>query len=327
MDQKPIKVVLVVPCFNEAENTAVFFEAVQEAFSNQKFCYEILFVDDGSTDGTMAVLKGLYQKHPEYISIISFSRNFGKEAAVLAGLKHAEGNFITVIDADLQQRPQLVIDMVEFLCKHEEYDAVAAYQKTRIEKKAMSRAKKLFYQCMNRACEVDFYPGASDFRTLRSYVVQAVIALPEYFRFSKGIFSWVGFRTYYMPYKAEKRNAGQSKWPLKKLIKYAMEGFISFTTLPLKLATYVGIATSVASVIYMAAVVIRRLFFATDIPGYPTIVVLILLLGGIQLMVLGILGEYLGRIYIQGKNRPIYIEKEYIKSDSDNKESLDIHKR
>lgn len=309
-----MKLSLVIPCYNEGGNVKDFFEAAQKAFCVCKYQYEFIFVDDGSTDGTADILKGLYKQYRACMSVVCFSRNFGKEAAILAGLNHADGDFTAIIDADLQQRPELVLDMADFLETHEEYDVVAAYQEKRIEGKAMAGAKKIFYKLANLACEVSFYPGASDFRTFRSRVVQAVAAMPEYFRFSKGIFSWVGFKTYYMPYQVQERHAGTSKWTLHKLVKYAGEGFLSFTIFPLRIASYVGGITSAASILYMLAVIIRRLFFATDIPGYPTIVVLILLLGGIQLLVLGIIGEYLGRIYIQGKNRPIYIEKEYLKA-------------
>lgn len=309
-----MKISLIVPCYNEAGNVAAFFEAVRRAFGASRYHYECIFVDDGSTDGTINILKEMYQKYTDDVSIIRFSRNFGKEAAILAGLRHMDGDLAAVIDADLQQQPGLVLDMADFLAVHEEYDVVAAYQEKRIEGRAMAGAKKIFYRLINWTCDIDFYPGASDFRTFRCCVAQAVISMPEYFRFSKGIFSWVGFATYYMPYMAEERHAGKSKWSVQKLIKYAAEGFLSFTTFPLKIASYLGGMTSIVSIIYMLVVIIRRLFFATDIPGYPTIVVLILLLGGIQLLVLGIIGEYLGRIYIQGKNRPVYIEKEYLKA-------------
>ena len=214
--------------------------------------------------------------------------------------------------------------MVEFLDAHEEYDVVAAYQEKRIEKKALAGVKNLFYKLINKVCDIEFYPGASDFRTFRRIVVESIISMPEYFRFSKGIFSWVGYETYFMPYVAEERNAGETKWSIRKLIKYAIEGFISFTTFPLKIATYLGGTISVISIIYMIVVIIQKLCFSIDVPGYPTIVVLILFLGGMQLMILGIIGEYLARIYIQSKNRPIYIEKEYLgiaKAEKEHEES------
>lgn len=315
-----MKLTLVIPCFNEEDNVVPFFEVTEKAFEKLPCEYELIFVNDGSKDETRMKLKQLYLQHQDKVSVINFSRNFGKEAAVLAGLKRSTGDYVTIIDADLQQRPEIVVDMVAYLEAHEEYDAVAAYQEHRIEGKAMSGVKNLFYKMINKVCDIEFYSGASDFRTFRRSVVDAILSLPEYFRFSKGIFSWVGFDTYYMPYVAEERNAGVTKWSFGKLVSYAWEGFLSFTTFPLKLATYLGTFFSALSLLYMVVVVIQKVFFSVDIPGYPTIVVLILLLGGIQLIILGIMGEYLARDYMQGKNRPIYIEKEYWKKQD---ESID----
>lgn len=308
-----MKLTLVVPCFNEGENIIPFFSAVETAFMDVVCEYEVIFVNDGSKDTTKQKLMKLYKQHMNKVSVINFSRNFGKEAAVLAGLKRSTGDYVSIIDADLQQNPKIVVEMIKFLENHQEYDVVAAYQEYRIEGKIISGVKNIFYKMINKVSDIEFYPGASDFRTFRRTVVEAILSLPEYFRFSKGIFSWVGFDTYYMPYVAEQRNAGKTKWSLRKLIKYAIEGFLSFTTFPLKLATYLGIFFSMLSILYMIIVIIQKIFFSVDIPGYPTIVVLILLLGGIQLVILGIIGEYLARDYIQGKNRPIYIEKEYWK--------------
>lgn len=300
---------LVVPCFNEEDNIIPFYNKVIDSLG--RFQFEIIFVNDGSKDKTKDRLKVLYANHKENVSVINFSRNFGKEAAVLAGLRHSTGDYVTIIDADLQQNPEVVVEMVDFLDSHSEYDAVAAYQEERIERKTLSLAKKIFYKLINKVCDIEFYTNASDFRTLRRNVVQALLSMPEYFRFSKGLFSWIGFETHYMPYRVEERNAGESKWSVGKLIKYAVEGFISFTTLPLKVATYLGIVVSMISIIYMIIVIIQKLCFSIDIPGYPTIIVLILFLAGVQLMILGIIGEYLARIYIQGKNRPIYIIKDH----------------
>lgn len=308
-----MKVSLIIPCYNEENNINAFFSAATQALEKMCYSYELVFVNDGSCDKTLFKLKELYEKNAERMEIVSFSRNFGKEAAMLAGLKHAKGEYVTIIDADLQQSPQLVVEMVDFLEKHEDYDCVAAYQEQRKESKKMTFLKESFYALINKVCEIEFVSGASDFRTFRKQVVEAIISLPEYSRFSKGIFSWVGFNTYYMPYEVHERNSGESKWSLKKLFKYALEGFISFTTFPLKIATIIGCITSLLAIAYLIIVVIQKLVFSIDIPGYTTIVVLILLLGGIQLLILGIIGEYLARIYLQGKNRPIYIEKECIK--------------
>lgn len=307
-----MKVTLVVPCYNEENNVALFYEVAEAAFQNKNFGYDIVFVNDGSRDNTYAELKKLFKAHPDQVSVVNLSRNFGKEAAILAGLKRATGDYIALVDADLQQRPEIVVDMVTYLEGHEEYDVVAAYQEHRIEGKLMSGAKKMFYTLINKVCDIEFYAGASDFRTFRRTVAEALINMPEYHRFSKGLFSWIGFNTHYLPYVAEERNSGETKWSVKKLIKYALEGFISFTTFPLRFATYLGMLVSVCAVGYMFFVIVKTLAFGETVPGYPTIVTLILFLSGVQLLILGIVGEYLARIYVQGKNRPVYIEKEYL---------------
>lgn len=307
-----MKCSLIVPCYNEENNVEDFFAAVTQAFEGKIESYEVIFVNDGSYDGTLERLKEIYRKNKRNTAVISFSRNFGKESAILAGLRHARGEMVTFIDADLQQRPELVCDMVDFLDRHEEYDAVAAFQEKRKEGFVAGSFKKLFYKLMNKISETEFKNGASDFRTLRRNVADAILSMPEYSRFSKGIFSWVGFETWYMPYEAQARNAGESKWSFWKLFRYAVEGFVSFSTFPLKIATYAGMLAALSSILYLLVVVVQKLFFSIDIPGYPTIVVLILFIGGVQLLILGIIGEYLGRIYLQGKNRPIYIEKEVL---------------
>lgn len=307
-----MKVTLVVPCYNEEKNVGLFYQVADAAFANKKYDYEVVFVNDGSKDNTYKELKSLFKTHPDKVSVVNLSRNFGKEAAILAGLKRASGDYIALVDADLQQRPEIVVDMVNYLEEHEEYDVVAAYQEHRIEGKLMSGVKKLFYTLINKVCDIEFYAGASDFRTFRRTVAEALINMPEYHRFSKGLFSWIGFNTYYLPYVAKERNAGETKWSVKKLIKYALEGFMSFTTMPLRFATYLGMLVSVCAVLYMIFVIIKTLAFGEAVQGYPTIVTLILFLSGVQLLILGILGEYLARIYVQGKGRPVYIEKEFL---------------
>ena len=311
---------LIVPCYNEEENVFPFFDTVLKAFEKSVLEYEIIYINDGSRDNTELNLKKLWENHSNIVSVVNFSRNFGKESAILAGLKHAKGDYVTIIDADLQQRPEIVLEMVDFLNNHTEYDVVAAYQIQRIEGKVISFYKKVFNKLFNKVCDIEIHSGASDFRTFRRKVVEAILSVPEYFRFSKGIFSWVGFETYYMPYIADERNSGETKWSIWRLFKYALEGFISFSTFPLRIATYLGGGFSTVAIIYMIIVIIQKLFFSISIPGYTTIVVLILVLGGLQLMILGIIGEYLARIYIQGKNRPIYIEKECLDNEKKNME-------
>lgn len=307
-----MKLSLVVPCYNEQDNVRAFYDAAVSAFEGCGYEYELVMVNDGSKDETGLELKRLFleKKNVSNLTIIHFSRNFGKEAAILAGMKRAKGELIALIDADLQQRPEIVRDMVQILDEHPEYDCVAAYQEERKESKELSFFKKSFYKLINKVSEVDFVNGASDFRTFRRTMADAIISLPEYHRFSKGIFSWVGFDTYYIPYIVEERHAGETKWTFWKLVRYAMEGIIGFSTTPLRLATVLGGLSSALAVIYFVVVVAQRLICGVDVPGYATIVALILLIGGVQLLMLGIIGEYIARMYIQGKNRPVYIEKQ-----------------
>ena len=308
-----MKLSLVVPCYNEEANVKRFFDEVNKAFENKVNDFEFVFVNDGSKDGTYSELKKLYKENPDSdIQALTFSRNFGKEAAIYAGLSNAKGDMVCIIDADLQQRPEVVLEMLGEMEKDENLDCVAAYQENRKESKTLSGLKSSFYKVINKITDVNFVNGASDFRLLKRTMVDAVIEMTEYHRFSKGIFSWVGFNTKYIPYTVEERQFGETKWSYRKLFKYAFEGIMSFSTLPLKLATGVGITTACASIIYLIYVVLQKLIMGIDVPGYATIVVLVLFLGGMQLFCLGILGEYLSKIYVQVKNRPIYILKEHL---------------
>ncbi len=308
-----MKLSLIVPCYNEQDNIEPFYELCQVAFAEQCLDYELIFINDGSRDETWSRLKALRRDHADAnIKLINFSRNFGKEAAMYAGLRRAAGAYISIIDADCQQRPEVVLEMVKILDEDEDADCVAAYQQKRREGRFLSFCKRTFYRLINRTSEIEFHPNASDFRTFRRTMGMALLEMKECHRFSKGLFSWVGFETRYIPYVAAARNAGKTSWNFGKLMKYAIEGFISFTTFPLRLSTWLGLLSSLAAIIYLIVVVIQRLTTDTVVPGYATIVVLVLLLGGLQLMILGIIGEYLARIYQEGKHRPIYIEKEYL---------------
>ena len=308
-----MKLSLVVPCYNEAENVAAFQDATLQAFAGCGYDYEIVFVDDGSRDATWHNLKKLHEAKKCPTKIISFSRNFGKEAALYAGLEHAEGDLICLIDADLQQRPEIARDMVAILDEKPHIDVVAAYQDRRGESKLLSFFKKSFYAVINWMSDVHFRPDASDFRTFRRSVRDSILRLNEHHRFSKGIFAWVGYDTEFIPYTACERAAGTTKWSFTKLLNYAVEGIIGFSTKPLRFATYLGGFTAAAALIYLIFVVIEKLVLQTTIPGYATIVVLILLLGGIQLICIGIIGEYVGKIFEQSKDRPIYIAKDVLK--------------
>lgn len=307
-----MKLSLVVPCFNEEENVQLFFDETQRAFEGLVGNYEIVFINDGSTDNTRKNLKVIYENNSDKVQVLTFSRNFGKESAIFAGLSHAKGDLVCIIDADLQQRPEVVIEMLKAMSEDDSIDCVTAYQENRRESKFMSLVKSGFYKVINKIAEVDFVNGASDFRLMKRNMVDAILDMGEYHRFSKGIFSWVGFNTKYIPYTVEERRFGKSKWNFIKLLKYAIEGIISFSTFPLKFVTGIGLATSFASVLYLLVVVFQKLIFGIEVPGYATIVVLVLFLGGIQLFCLGLLGEYLSKIYMQVKNRPIYVLKEHL---------------
>lgn len=310
-----MKLSLVVPCFNEAENITLFQNAVIQAFDGCGYDYEIIFIDDGSKDTTLHELRKAFKQQRCHIKVISFSRNFGKEAGIYAGIKHASGEYISLIDADLQQRPEIVRNMVEILDKKPEFDIVAAYQDRRGESKLLSFFKKAFYRLINRLSSIDLKSDASDFRTFRRSVAESILKLGEYHRFSKGIFAWVGYNTCYIPYTACKRAAGKTKWSFRKLMNYAIDGIIGYSTTPLRGATILGMLTAAAALVYLVIVVLQKLITGIDIPGYATIIVLILFLGSMQLFCIGIIGEYVGRTFEQGKNRPIYIAKEIMDYD------------
>ena len=307
-----MKLSLVVPCYNEAENVSAFQDAVMNAFAGCGYDYEIVFVNDGSRDATLHNLKKLHAAQKCPVKVISFSRNFGKEAGIYAGLQHAVGEYTALIDADLQQRPEIVRDMVDILDRQPEYDVVAAYQDRRGEGKVLSFFKKSFYSIINMLSEVTLQPDASDFRTFRRSVRDSILDLNEYHRFSKGIFAWVGYDTKFIPYTAQPRANGTTKWNFWKLLNYAIEGIIGYSTAPLRLATLLGVLTGIAAVLYLVWVIIEKLVWGIAVPGYATIIVLTLLLGAVQLFCIGIIGEYVGRTFEQSKDRPIYIAKEFL---------------
>lgn len=310
-----MKVSLIVPCFNEAQSVHAFHDAVRSAFSGSPYDYEILYIDDGSTDATLHNLKEIYAQKDAKVKIISFSKNFGKEAGIFAGLEHAGGDYLSVIDADLQQQPSLVVQMVDILEANSQYDIVAAYQESRDESKILSFFKRGFYRAINILSETKLRHDASDFRTFRRSVAESILKMREYHRFSKGIFAWIGYSTCYIPYTADKRVAGQSKWTFRSLTKYAISGIVGYSAKPLHIATLLGLISAAASFIYLIVVVLQKLIRGIPVPGYATIIVLILFLGGMQLFCLGIIGGYIGRIFEQSKNRPIYIAKEIIGED------------
>lgn len=313
-----MKLSLIVPCYNEEENITLFQNATIAAFSDCGYDYEIIFIDDGSTDATLQEMRKAFQQQRCPVKVLSFTRNFGKEAGIIAGLKHASGDYISLIDADLQQRPEKVLEMVEILEQKSEYDIVAAYQDRRGENRILSVFKKMFYKLSNCLTNIHLRSDASDFRTFRRCVADSMLSMGEYHRFSKGIFAWVGYNTCYIPYTACKRTAGTTKWSFGKLVNYAFDGIIGFSITPLRISTFLGMLTAVAALIYLVIVILQKLITGIDIPGYATIIVLILFLGSMQLFCIGIIGEYVGRTFEQSKDRPIYLTKEIL-SYEDNK--------
>lgn len=299
---------IVVPCYNEEGNVELFYEEVQKVFKGKKIKYEIVFVNDGSSDNTLDRLTNIVDQKKQNIKVINFSRNFGKEAAMYAGLKESEGELVTIIDADLQQRPELILRMIDILNENEQFDSVAAFQEVRKEGKVLTFFKDTFYKVINSMSTVPFVQGASDFRTFRRKVVDSILELSEYHRFSKGIFSFVGYNTYYLPYEVEERNSGTSKWNFFKLFNYAIDGIVAFTTSPLRVPFYISIVTFLVGFIYFIVALFK------GVSEFTVILLVMLFLFSLLFMVVGVIGEYLSRTYIQVKQRPIYIVKERLES-------------
>ena len=302
-----MKLDVIIPAFNEAGNLVKLHEILSDTLKDIK--YNLIFVDDGSIDKTYERLQEIYDKDKNHVKVISFSRNFGKDAAMYAGMKYSTAEYACIIDSDLQQNPKHLIEMLKFLEDHEEYDQIAMVNDYSNDKKMSRFLKKSFYNVMNKASEQSFRTGASDFRMFRHYVVEAICSMGESNRFSKGLFSWVGFKTYYMPYTVERRFYGESKFKLKSQIKYAWTGILNFSTKPLKISTLLGTIISSGAFLYLLVILFQTLIFGKDIPGYASLMCVILLLGGIQLLVLGIIGEYIAKSYMEVKARPVYIAK------------------
>ena len=312
------RLMIVVPCFNEEEvfptSAEQLIAVIKDLIKKEKISPDsgILFVNDGSRDATLHNLKKIYAAQKCPVQVISFSRNFGKEPGLYAGLEHARGEYICLIDADLQQRPEIAREMVRILDEQPQYDVVAAYQDRRGEGKVLSFFKKSFYALINKLSKVTLQPDASDFRTFRRSVRDSLLSMTEYHRFSKGLFAWVGYETCFIPYTACERAAGTTKWSFWKLVEYAIEGIIGFSTAPLRLATVFGTISGISAILYLIWVIIEKLVWGIAVPGYATIIVLLLFFSSVQLFCIGIIGEYVGRIFEQGKERPIYIAKEIL---------------
>lgn len=304
------KVSIVVPCYNEEEVLPLFFQEVQEkVVSKECFEVEYVFVDDGSTDATIAVLKKLSQESKD-VHYVSFSRNFGKEAALYAGLKEANGDYVAVMDADLQDPPEMLLEMYNVL-ENQDYDCVGSRRVTRKgEPIIRSFFAKMFYKIMKKISDVEVVDGARDFRLMKRYVVDAILELNEYNRFSKGIFCWVGFKTKYLEYENIERASGTTKWNFWKLFKYSIEGIVAFSTAPLFITSILGLICCVISLFAFIYCLARGLIFGTDGTGFATMVCLMLLLSGILLLAIGVIGIYLSKVYLEVKGRPKYIVKE-----------------
>lgn len=302
---------LVVPCYNEEKALPFFYKEIYKiAAQMQSFQFELIFVDDGSKDRTLEICKEL-KLLDERVHYLSFSRNFGKEAALYAGLKAATGDYIAVMDADLQDPPELLKDMLSILQNEEQIDCVATRRTTRRgEPPIRSFFAKSFYKLINKISKAEIMDGARDFRMMTRQVVDAVLSMGEYNRFSKGIFGWIGFRTKWLDYVNVERVAGETKWSFWKLFLYAIDGIIAFSTMPLVIASLSGILFCITAILMAVYFAVKTVLYGDPVAGFPTLICLILLIGGIQLFCIGILGQYLSKTYLEAKKRPIYIVKE-----------------
>lgn len=304
-----MKVSLIVPCFNEQEALPLFYNEVIRILSTMKFCYEIIFVNDGSRDETLNILKEFAEKD-KHVTYLSFSRNFGKEAAMYAGFCNASGDYVAVMDADMQDPPALLPEMVKIL-ETEDYDSVATRRVNREgEPPIRSWFARRFYKLINRISDADIVDGARDFRLMKREMVDAIVAMSEYNRFSKGIFGWIGLKTYWLPYQNVERVAGETKWNFWKLLKYAIDGIINFSEAPLSIASWSGIGMAFVAFIMLAVIIVRRLFFGDPVAGWASTMCVIVFIGAIQLFCIGIMGQYLAKTYNETKKRPHYIISE-----------------
>ncbi len=300
---------IIVPCYNEQEVLSTFYSTTKDTIKNVPDCnFRYIFVDDGSRDDTLLILKGLKSTYDD-VDYISFSRNFGKEAAMYAGLSNSTGDYVIVMDADLQHPPALIPDMVAAI--DEGYDCCAAYRTNRKgEAPIRSFLSRQFYKVNNMLTSVKMPYGAVDFRIMSRQMIDAIVSMPEAERFSKGIFSFVGFNTKWIPYTNVERTLGVTKWKLRSLLRYAIDGITSFSVAPLHMVSLMGCLISVAAIIYGIYIFIKTVVFGVDLPGYASTIILLLFLGGVIELSLGIMCEYLARIFVESKNRPIYIAKE-----------------
>lgn len=304
------KISVIVPCYNEEEVLPLFYKEITRVAGEMKGQYiEVIFVNDGSRDGTLKLLKE-FASDDERMKYISFSRNFGKESAMYAGLEHADGDFVVFMDADMQDPPLLLPKMYDIV-KNEDFDSVATRRVDRKgEPPVRSFFARKFYKLMNRYSNTEIMDGARDFRLMNRRFADSLLELKEYNRFSKGLFGWVGFKTKWLEFENVERAAGETKWSFWKLFKYSLEGITAFSTAPLMIASILGIVFCLISIIFIIFIIVRKLIFNNSVDGWASMVCLISLIGGIQLFAIGIVGQYISKMYLEIKNRPKYLIKE-----------------
>ena len=306
-------ITVVVPCYNEEQALPYFIPEIQQVAKTLEAQYqvdlEVLLVNDGSKDGTLSLMR-TYAGQYQNVRYLSFSRNFGKEAAIYAGLEHAKGDYVAIMDADMQDPPALLPQMYEIL-RDEPYDSVATRRVDRAgEPPIRSFFARTFYKLINRISDADIVDGARDYRLMKRAMVDAILSMKEYNRFSKGIFGWVGFRTKWLPYENVQRVAGETKWSFWKLFLYSIEGIVPCSTAPLAMASVFGIITCLCAALALCFILVRTILFGDPVEGWPSMMCVMLFLGGIQLLSIGVIGQYLAKTYLETKHRPIYILQE-----------------
>lgn len=301
-----IELSLIVPCFEEEETIPIFYEETTKVLKTMSCEYEILFIDDGSKDRTLQIIEEL-SVEDAHIRYISFSRNFGKEAAIYAGFSNIRGEYVAVMDVDLQDPPSLLPEMKRII-QEENYDSVATRRVSRKGEPAIkSIFARMFYRIINKISDADIADGTRDFRLIKRKMANVIVEMGEYNRFSKGIFGWIGFKNYWLPFENQERVAGESKWSFWKLFKYALDGIINFSQAPLSIASWFGIIMTMISFLFIIFVVVRKLLFGDPVTGWASLVCIITLIGGIQLFCMGVIGQYISKMYLEVKKRPHYI--------------------
>ncbi len=304
------KISLIIPCFNEEEVLGILYDELNKVTNQMnRYEFEFLFIDDGSKDKTLSVLKGLSEKDDRVV-YLSFSRNFGKEAAMYAGFCNATGEYVAVMDADMQDPPSLLPEMMTYL-ESGEYDSVATRRVSRQgEPKIRSFFARKFYKLINRISDADIVDGARDFRLMKREMVDAIVAIGEQNRFSKGIFGWIGFKTKWLPFENVERAAGETKWNFWGLFKYSLDGIFNFSQAPLQIASFIGLLFTFISFIAIIFIMVRKFIWGDPVEGWPSLACIITFIGGVQLFCMGIMGQYLAKIYVEVKKRPHYIVAE-----------------